>query len=76
MYTELFNPLYGTVDGLPVIAVGAVSYRLGDVTYLEFVLVDGDGSIGNQPADKLVVDTRFVDGQWHDTSPGALDATE
>ena len=80
MYTELFNPLYGTVDGLPVIVVGAVSSveRVDEYqgpTAIEWVAIDDDGKLRTVSLSSFVVDTRFRDGGWRDVSPGATGAT-
>lgn len=72
MYTELFNPIYGTVDGLPVIVLGAVSHGLD----MKWVVADDDGMLRQVELHDVVVDVRFREGQWHDTSPGVMDAEE
>jgi len=75
MYTELFNPIYGAVDGLPVIALGVISSPYpGSRTVIEWVIVDDDGVVRTVEASDLRVDVRFREGRWNDTSPGALDA--
>lgn len=72
MYTELFNPIYGTVDGLPVIVLGAItSTELGSA--VEWVVADDDGAVRTIRLGSLRVDIRFREGRWADTSPGALD---
>lgn len=73
MYTELFNPIYGTVDGLPVIVLGAVSLSVGSVTTIEWVVTDDDGMLRKVQISDVVVDVRFREGQWHDTAPGVMD---
>lgn len=77
MYTELFNPIYGTVDGLPVIVLGAVSTSTSvggmTTTTIEWVVVDDDGVIRTVDVTDVVVDVRYRDGVWHDTSPGSID---
>lgn len=76
MYTELFNPIYGTVDGLPVIVLGAVSMSVGGYTEVQWVVSDDDGMIRQVGLSDVRVDVRFREGQWHDTSPGAVDAED
>ena len=66
MYTELFNPIYGTVRGLPVIVLGAVS----DSSPTRWVVSVDDGKVMIVELSDVVVDVRYRDGKWHDTSPG------
>lgn len=73
MYTELFNPIYGTVDGLPVIVLGAVSTRVGDIETTAWVIADDDGAVRTVDLDAVRVDVRFREGRWNDVSPGSLD---
>jgi hypothetical protein len=61
-YTELFNPIYATRDGLPVIVVG---FRDLDV-----LVIDDDGHFSYCSVSDLVADVRFRDGRWVDVSPG------
>jgi hypothetical protein len=74
MYTEFFNPIYGTVAGLPVIAIGAhtASTALGDV--LRWLVIDDDGAVKVIDPGEIIVDVRFREGRWQDVSPGAADA--
>lgn len=65
MYTELFNPIYATRDGLPVIIVGMYETRA--------LVVDDDGRFSWTDISQMIADVRFVDGAWHDVSPGSLD---
>lgn len=67
MYTELINPIYGTVDGLPVIAVGAFIYNAEP----KYVVIGMDGEISLVQASSLRVDVRFDENEWKDISPGA-----
>lgn len=68
MYTELLSPLYGTVKGLPAIAVGA----LVDGLSIYYVILDDDGKMTLQGLSDFVVDIRFRDGKWHDVSPESV----
>jgi hypothetical protein len=72
MYTELFNPIYGTVDGLPVIVLGAVSTNGAGESATRWVIADDDGRIRIVEIADVVVDVRFSDGRWVDTSPGSM----
>jgi hypothetical protein len=74
MYTELFNPIYATRDGLPVIVVGVKSayQRVGEVAVedqVEALVIDDDGRFSTASFDELVADVRHRDGEWHDVSP-------
>ena len=73
MYTELFNPIYATRDGLPVIIVGAISSHSQAGQYaetaIEALVIDDDGGFSHVPFDALVADVRHRDGRWHDVSP-------
>lgn len=69
MYTEFFNQIYGTVNGLPVIAIGAQTYAVG--TTIHFLVLDDDGVVKQVDPKDFVADVRFRDGQWHDVTPGA-----
>lgn len=77
MYTELFNPIYGTVGGLPVIVLGAVSTSTSvggmTTTTIEWVVTDDDGVIRTVDVSDVVVDVRYRDGKWHDVSPGTVE---
>jgi hypothetical protein len=78
MYTEFFNPIYGTVAGLPVIAIGAwaATTQVGTVgqATLRWLVIDDDGLIRPIDPGELVADVRFREGRWSDTSPGSSDA--
>lgn len=74
MYTELFNPIYGTVDGLPVIVLGAVSLSSpAEPAKIAWVIADDDGVVRMVGLSEVTVDVRFRDGRWHDTSPGSME---
>ena len=62
MYTELFNPIYATRDGLPVIIVGMRESHA--------FVIDDDGRFSFVDLETLVADVRFRDGKWIDVSPG------
>lgn len=67
MYTELLSPLYGTWNGLPVIAVGAIPDD-----GVRYIIVADDGVMHSIPFSELKVDVRFDDGRWHDVSPDSV----
>lgn len=74
MYTEFFNVIYGTVEGLPVIAIGALTHT--GYGGFEFIVVEMDGHIKRVGASDFIADSRFEDGAWHDVSPGPERAEE
>jgi hypothetical protein len=61
-YTELFNPIYATKDGIPVIVVGFRDQAV--------LVIDDDGHFSWCMPSDLIVDVRFRDGRWVDVSPG------
>ena len=73
MYTELFNPIYATRDGLPVIIVGVVRAFLnngaGELVVPQAVVIDDDGRFSFSDFSDLIADVRYRDGRWHDVSP-------
>ena len=73
-YTELQHPLYGTVDGEPIIAVGAIM-DMGAPTY---VVIGADGRMSFVPLERMKVDVRYDRGAraWEDISPRPAEEDE
>jgi hypothetical protein len=69
VYTELRNPLYGTLGDAPVIVVGAWMGPGGPIG----LMVDGSGTMLIVPMERMVMDVRCGPEGWRDISPRPAD---
>ena len=71
MYTELFSPLFATLEGLPIVVIGIL--LRGDIPMATYF--DDEGHIGMVDLVKVVADWRFdPEGRWVNVAPEVDDA--